>query len=475
MPIPISPVFTPVPDPLPQRGQIKSVFTPAFNNFISWTPGFQQNLEDAVAWMEGVGGLVEGWADEAEQAAVSASQSKDMSEQAATTATEQATIAVNAVAALPEGTIDDTVIAPDKAWSSQKISDELAALSEGTINDTVIAPDKTWSSQKISDELATKTTFDYVESFPPSVDTNPAKANPLWLDTATGEVFVCVDNTVDANVWAGQYGNKVEPETFDDGSAIDGRTYAAMVSAGNYDASTDTGYFGEVSSATLMTGDALASDIGLTVGTSQHSSEGWLKFYVGANADCNYYKRLGLPPKPYVIYIAKKPYRHTVSWDAIYARGAVYGSGDTGVTPTGTPTLQDASVTKSGKTLSVRLMTGVDTDPMDFYNKGCAANVGGKSEWNQLFYRIHTDIPTCPAANNFDGGPQIGGNWANFTNSDLVVGTGNGRYAWTQETLSASPSARALRGLSRVSYLYINASAYTGSLNGWRPALVLGA
>ena len=315
--------------------------------------------------------------------------------------------------------------------------------------------------------------FDYVESSPPSVDTNPVKENPLWLDTSTGELFVCVDNTTNENVWAGQYGNRVEP--FDDGSTIDGLTFASMVSAGNYDATTDTGYFGEVSSAALMTGDALASDIGLTAGTSQHSSEGWLKFYVGTNADCNYYKRLNNFAKPYVIYIAKKPYRHTVSWDDIYARGAVYGSGDIGVEPTVIDVKQDASVTKSGKTLSVRLMTGVDTDPMGFYNKGCAANVGGKSEWNQLFYRIHTDIPTCPAADNYDGGPQIGGNWANFTNSDLVVGAGDGRLTWTQETYSVSPTTRAYRGYNRVSNLYYNTSSGANSSFGWRPSLALGA
>lgn len=347
----------------------------------------------------------------------------------------------------------------------------VASLPEGTIDDLLVATDKAWSSQKISDELESKTTFDYVESFPPSVDTNPAKDNPLWLDTSTGEIFVCVDNTTGANVWAGQYGTVIA--YFDDGSAIDGLTYAAMVSAGNYDATTDTGYFGEVSSTTLMTGDALASDIGLTAGTSQHSSEGWLKFYVGANADCNYYKRLNSFAKPYVVYIAKKPYRHTVSWNDIYARGAVYGSDDTGVTPTGTPTLQDASVTKSGKTLSVRLMTGVDTDPMDFYNKGCTANVAGKSEWNQLFYRIHTDIPTCPAADNYDGGLQVGANWASFTNSDVIVGSGDGRYTWTQETNSSSPTSRANRGGTRVSFLP-NYTSYNASLSsGWRPVLVL--
>lgn len=459
----------PVAPPTPTRGEDEQTFATKANNFVAFYSVLNDYVDNGLTWQQSA-------YDETVTTYNNTVTARDTAVTAASNASTSETNAADSEALAEQWATSTTEVAGGFKGAKGYAEDAAAAvatLPEGTINDLLVATDKAWSSQKISDELAAKATFNYIESFPPSVDTNPAEANPFWLDKSTGELFVCVDNTVDANVWAGQHGTVIA--YFDDGSAIDGLTYAGMVSAGDYDASTDTGYFGEVSSATLMTGDALASDVGLTAGTSQHSSEGWLKFYVGTNADCNYYKRLGLLPKPYVIYIAKKPYRHTVSWDDIYARGAVYGSGDTGVTPTGTPTLQDASVTKSGKTLSVRLMTGVDTDPMDFFNKGCAANVSGKSEWNQLFYRIHADTPTCPAADNYDGGPQVGGNWANFTDSDLVVGSGDGRYAWTQETDSASPTSRARRGNSRVSDLYRTSSSLASSPNGWRPSLVLGA
>ena len=362
--------------------------------------------------------------------------------------------------------IDDADTAVNKVWSSDKVSEAIPK-----IDDEVTSAVTLWSSEKISEALGDGAAFNYVEAIDPAINTDPEKANATWLNNTTGEIFACINNTVGENVWVGQKGTVVA--YLDDGSALDGLTFASMVAAGKYDNYTDTGYFGEVPSTTLLTGDATAAGIGLTAGVTQHSSEGWLKFYVGANAECNYYKRLGELPRAYVIYIAKKPYRNTVSWDDIYARGAVYASGDNGVTPTGTPTLQDATVVKGGKNFSVRLMTGVDIDPMDFFNKGCTANVGGRSEWNQLFYRVHTDVPTCPASDTQDGGPQIGANWTTFSNADLVVGSGDGRVVWTQETNSANPSNRAFRGNNRLSSLTNGASSNPAAFYGWRPALVL--
>jgi len=76
-----------------------------------------------------------------------------------------------------------------------------------------------------------------------------------------------------------------------------------------YDSSTDTGYYGETTTAELITGSDLAASIGLIEGTSINDTAGWLKFQSHGK----------------VLYIAKKPQRHTVSWDQIYWRSAVYG------------------------------------------------------------------------------------------------------------------------------------------------------
>ena len=46
----------------------------------------------------------------------------------------------------------------------------------------------------------------------------------------------------------------------------------------------EEGFFGEVPASELITGDALASQVGISGGTSQNSTAGWLKFaYKGKN------------------------------------------------------------------------------------------------------------------------------------------------------------------------------------------------
>ncbi len=251
-------------------------------------------------------------------------------------------------------------------------------------------------------------------------------------------------------------------EFFNDGSTLDGLTFAAMVTAGNYDPTTDTGFFGEVPASVLFTGPQIASAIGLTAGTSQHANEPWLKFFVGASANCN--RNNGVP---YVLYIAKKPYRYNVSWDAIHARGAVYwGAG--------------ATVDKGGITLDVGLMFGAYADPANSTNEAplstsgsCAANHGQGSHWNDLIYRVMSETPSCPSSDTYHGGPQVGGNWASYQNSDLIIASGNGRTTWCQETSAISGTRRVYRGDNRLSNLYWSTSSNATSSYGFRPALRL--
>jgi uncharacterized protein (DUF1778 family) len=51
--------------------------------------------------------------------------------------------------------------------------------------------------------------FDYKVDANPATDTNPTKERAVWLNSATAELFVCTDNTADANVWVGNKGTKV--------------------------------------------------------------------------------------------------------------------------------------------------------------------------------------------------------------------------------------------------------------------------
>ena len=46
--------------------------------------------------------------------------------------------------------------------------------------------------------------YDYLSPNDPTVDTNPDVPYLKWLNTTTGEEFVCIDNTTDENKWTGK-------------------------------------------------------------------------------------------------------------------------------------------------------------------------------------------------------------------------------------------------------------------------------
>lgn len=228
----------------------------------------------------------------------------------------------------------------------------------------------------------------------------------------------------------------------------------------------NAGYFGEVSAGELYSGDRLAFELGVTEGVLQNSNAGWLKF-----------ARHGR-----VLFVAKQSFMHTVNWDHLYARGIVYGTNDNGKSPRGTPTNQYTTVEHGGNRFIVRLLTGAVADPFpddselmytdDMYQM----DLGAGSEWNELMYRVHTDVPSTPDVDGLrpdrHGGPQVGANWANFSSSDINI-TGNGRQCWAQETSETLSYTRANRGASVVAHFNRTTGSIAYSYIGWRPALEL--
>jgi len=51
--------------------------------------------------------------------------------------------------------------------------------------------------------------WDYINTGNPAVDTNPSSVGDTWLNSTTGEEFVCTDVTAGANVWRGSLGTNV--------------------------------------------------------------------------------------------------------------------------------------------------------------------------------------------------------------------------------------------------------------------------
>lgn len=195
------------------------------------------------------------------------------------------------------------------------------------------------------------------------------------------------------------------------------------------------GFFGELSSDELYTNQELDFLLGFTEGTPM-ADAGFLKFARNNQ----------------IIYVQKRPMRHSISHDHIYSRGCVYGTNDNGLFPTVTPTNQYRPLYKNGFEFIPRLLTGAASDPIDTTNRNtedsCIYDLGGGSEWNDLIYRVHQNIPVCgdPDHGTFHGGAQVGDNWASYGNGDLGIVSGVGRATWTQEQTSESTAARVHRG-----------------------------
>jgi len=118
-----------------------------------------------------------------------------------------------------------------------------------------------------------------------------------------------------------------------------------------------------------------------------------------------------------MLLIAKKTFRHSISWDNINSVGAVFGK----------------IITLDGVKYIVRLLS--------------------TTEWNKFMYPLHISHP--------DGSPV----WANYSDCDLLVKTscGNGGYSWT--------SSLERRGGDSITETASPASSSNGSFLGWRPVL----
>lgn len=208
-----------------------------------------------------------------------------------------------------------------------------------------------------------------------------------------------------------------------------------MLIAGNM----EQGYFGVVPSSQLITGDALASMVGISAGTSQFSSEGWLKFaYQGK-----------------IQFVAKKPIRHSISWNSIDSANCIYGT---------------KTVTIGGLTYKVRLMRGANEDPAGSFQ----GSINHNSEWNKLMLPIHIEAKDKSWAypNNVEADVPYWG--IDFTDADLHTHEyhGSGSYSWCQE-VGDSSSRRIVRGGTGVSYSDSLSASGSFAPGGFRPVLEL--
>ncbi|MGM0437499.1 MAG: hypothetical protein ACQEQD_04440 [Bacillota bacterium] len=242
----------------------------------------------------------------------------------------------------------------------------------------------------------------------------------------------------------------------------------------NYDTlsfgTMDAGFFGIIPANEFITGEQLASDVGITQGASQFSDTPWLKFAFQEE----------------IYIIPQKPIRYNISWDHIYEAGAVYGDGLTAgesgaehhnlTSSSGTdlsPTVQDATVSINGNNYRVALMRGAADDPTNSFDDADIGSLGPENEWNALMLPIH-EKATAGNWNYSNYAPSDVPDWGiGFSDGELITHRdfGNGSYSWCQETRDSDVSRRVGRGYGGVSYLSAVGSVNPHSPRGWRPRL----
>ena len=202
-------------------------------------------------------------------------------------------------------------------------------------------------------------------------------------------------------------------------------------------------FVGEVTASEFITGTALASQIGITQGTVIPDA-GWLKFDDTVDGKTK--------------YISKKPLRSHISWDALNAVGAVFGS---------------KTVVIKGSTYKVRLLKGIIANTLVGTTNGYDIPASHGCEWNRLMYRISAK-PFANPNNILASESIVEGDWASYSEADLVTHSshGNGSYQWCQET-GTTPTTRVLRGHYGVSSLGRDTSSNSAAVYGWRACLEL--
>lgn len=173
-----------------------------------------------------------------------------------------------------------------------------------------------------------------------------------------------------------------------------------------------------------------------------------------------------------IIFIPKKPLRHTVSWEVIYQVGAVYGTDNNGSNPSGGNRKQDATVIINGNTYRVTLLRGANNDPTA-KGHGYDKPWTDASEWNRLMYSVHSGVHTNSSNPSYASVPY--NVWDSYSDDDLLVHCdfGNGIYSWTQETSGDDSASRIFRGDYGVTSVGRYKSTNSTISYGWRPALRL--
>lgn len=109
----------------PLRSMNEDVLDATAESFFPKLQPFATSIQSAVDWIELTFDATDQAREQAESSATTATEKAGEASQSAQSASEDANRAEAAIGQLPEGTINDLMVDPNKAWSSQKIDSEI--------------------------------------------------------------------------------------------------------------------------------------------------------------------------------------------------------------------------------------------------------------------------------------------------------------------------------------------------------------
>lgn len=176
---------------------------------------------------------------------------------------------------------------------------------------------------------------------------------------------------------------------------------------------TTLGYFGEVSSADLITLADLRTQLNFPTGTDFGSWNGqWIKMYVDQQ----------------VIFFPTAKVATNITWNDLYNKGLIYGINGNGAYPSSTPTNQLKVVTAKGSNFKVRCFKACSSDPSGMGGIENLSNTTNPLLLNGEWYRVIASI-TTPKLTSYTGVYQ-----PIYTQATSILPIGTTPYAWAQET-----------------------------------------
>lgn len=202
------------------------------------------------------------------------------------------------------------------------------------------------------------------------------------------------------------------------------------------------GFFGETTPEELISGNALATKIGLTAGTNAADIDDipWLKFFIDDT----------------VLFVAKRHFKGNLTWDDINAVNAIDGS---------------QTLIIDEYQYKIRLMQGIGPDAVSPWTRTYDDPATWGSEWNRLMYNL---LPAY--SSSYPQTSQVGEDWVNYNPTDIDAFPGTTIHTsicqewWNGQIGNGS---RVVRGYYSLSSLGMWGDSDLSVHFGWRPVLEL--